>query len=828
MRFDHLSLRGLGPFHNQVDIDLAAIPGVVIAVTGDNGAGKSTLLELLPGAIYRQTPTRGSLVDLATERGAFVEARVVNGATYTLRHTVDAVSGKGESVVLDAEGSPVLGSAKVRDFDLWRTAHLPPPEVLYASSFAPQGSGGFLEMKAGDRKGVLLRVLGVEALEQKAERARERQRSARQTLEVLDARIADERSRGGDVGVAEEQIATARRAAVQADQVLAQARTDLGEVDRRLAEIEKVRVEVERVRRARTEHVAQVAAAEKKVTDLEVRCANNRTVLMRRAEIETAVRRDTELGRTVEELRTKHEEATRKQIGASKDAEAAKGRAKTLTDQRSAAKMRVASLQTRLAKATEVLKESDSIAQAIADLPRLQGALDAAVLVETEASRALDEARRASLGVAERRIDVLRPAVEEISGMDERCDAIVEAARDALVSDDAIVKSAKDAPAEVAATETRLGEARELVRRARDALTGAKTLAARVGEMSRTMADSDAATEESRATREEVARLEQAVRTACHEEDEAAGRLREARTEASLGEALLADAETERGRLAPLVARAAPLAQAEARLAELEPELASAQGEVRRLTGNSPPAEPALPHQDEDLDRDYARSMVESAEQEARHAHSMISVAEARLESARLAEQKLGELRTEHRAASADLADWVLLAESLGRDGIQALEVDAAGPELTELINDLLQTCVGSRWTVTIETTKASADGKKQLEGCEVRVLDTERGRDASAETLSGGERVLVGEAVSLALSMLACRRAGVDGPTLVRDESGAALDPANARGYVAMLRRAAQVVGASHVLFVSHSKEVQELADARIEIANGTVRVAA
>jgi hypothetical protein len=46
---------------------------------------------------------------------------------------------------------------------------------------------------------------------------------------------------------------------------------------------------------------------------------------------------------------------------------------------------------------------------------------------------------------------------------------------------------------------------------------------------------------------------------------------------------------------------------------------------------------------------------------------------------------------------------------------------------------------------VTIETTRSSADGKRQLEGCEVRVLDTERGRDAEAATFSGGERVLLG-----------------------------------------------------------------------------------
>jgi ABC-type lipoprotein export system ATPase subunit len=58
----------------------------------------------------------------------------------------------------------------------------------------------------------------------------------------------------------------------------------------------------------------------------------------------------------------------------------------------------------------------------------------------------------------------------------------------------------------------------------------------------------------------------------------------------------------------------------------------------------------------------------------------------------------------------------------------------------------------------------------------------------------------------------------------LVRDESGAALDPENGRHYMAMLRRAAEIVGASKVLFVSHSPELQDLADSKIVIANGQV----
>jgi DNA repair exonuclease SbcCD ATPase subunit len=127
---------------------------------------------------------------------------------------------------------------------------------------------------------------------------------------------------------------------------------------------------------------------------------------------------------------------------------------------------------------------------------------------------------------------------------------------------------------------------------------------------------------------------------------------------------------------------------------------------------------------------------------------------------------------------------------------------------------------------VAIETQRLAADGKRMLEGCEVRVLDSERGRDAAAESLSGGERVIVGEAVSLALTTLACRRQGVERPTLVRDESGAALDAGNARVYVAMLRRAAELVRADKVLLVSHSAEVQELCDSRVRVAGGSVEV--
>ena len=59
MRFDKITLKGLGPFSRESTLDLAGIPGVLVAIAGGNGQGKSTLLECLAGALYRETPTRG-------------------------------------------------------------------------------------------------------------------------------------------------------------------------------------------------------------------------------------------------------------------------------------------------------------------------------------------------------------------------------------------------------------------------------------------------------------------------------------------------------------------------------------------------------------------------------------------------------------------------------------------------------------------------------------------------------------------------------------------------------------------------------------------------
>lgn len=282
-----------------------------------------------------------------------------------------------------------------------------------------------------------------------------------------------------------------------------------------------------------------------------------------------------------------------------------------------------------------------------------------------------------------------------------------------------------------------------------------------------------------------------------------------------------------------LAAARASLAAAHAAACELEPELRTQRLAVVGLGGsllvarewldqNPRPALDAfggeLQVAECELQRNRDRVTSASAE---------LAVAQSRHATAVEAAGRIDELESVSSELRQHQSDWTLLGRCLGRDGLQAALIDAAGPQLTEIANDLLHRCVGPRFSVSFETTRLDAKGKRVLEDFDVRVFDADVGKWKLAKRLSGGELALVSLAVSLALTQLACQRQGTRGATLVRDESGAALDSEKAPQYVAMLRLAAEAIGADRVLLVSHVPAVVELCDARLEMSNGEARLA-
>lgn len=775
-----LSARGFGALAD-VSVDLSTLASPLVAVCGANGAGKSTLLECFAALIYRRFPTRGdgTLKSLATRRDACLSGRVqaADGEVYAIRHLVDGTSGASEATVTRADGSHVVHSGKVTEFDAWVKTTFPPENVFLASAFAAQGSAQFLGMKAADRKGVLLRVLGIERLERQAEHARERARDAKGRIDLAEAGLAPILRQGADdVAALTTAALTARHAlmdatfdAEAAGEALEAARAAdvlATEAERRHADL------VEAHDAAKTRH----EAASRKLSDLKTRIANNKRVTEDAENIRAAVARAADYA---------------KQIAAGEAA-----RARWEADS-AASRKAIAETRSRLAAARAELA-------AIADPSNTIEILETDTVEELEARlatarAALEDHRmlaaRKATGEAHSRIVALRAGLTRVQ-VAESLDFAKSTAIATLVDDD----SADDAARNLAPVE-------RSYYREQDVTIAERNLSNRTvyyAELVAKRAQREAKAAEVAALEATIAELESGIRPdPCPE---------------------LESLRATYARAQDLANLAPRIVDAEARIAELEPQADAVAAEVEaerlivadRLSDLFAVVVPVRP------DLAVTRAKAASATAILTNAQRDLATAEERLANAKRAADEAATLREARTLATQDAQRWGRLAADIGKEGIQALEIDAAGPQLTTLVNDLLNTCLGSRFAVTIETQRASADGKRQIEGCDVLVTDTLRGRTDRAETFSGGERVLIGEAVSLALTMLAARRLG-SGATLVRDESGAALSPENGRAYVAMLRRAATIARADRVLFVTHTPDLAALADDRINLSENT-----
>lgn len=805
MRFGRFYAHGFGVFNEPFEVNLDAIPGPLVAVVGANGSGKTTLLELLAGAVYRETATHGSLADLATMKGAVLEVDVVNGASHRITHTVNGLTGAGSVLLRDEAGRPLLTDTKVTNFDGYVKRHFPAKAVVMASLFGAQGADGLLDMDPGPAKGVLLRLLGCEDLEAKAKRAGELGREAKARWQLAAKRLDDEWRRDGGLSVEDalSRLADARAAVVAAEAVEATAR----------AEVEALRVRVDAHRelaRRRAEVEERRAVAQRGVDDaraklrgLETRLLNNQDLLPKEAAIRAAAARAAEIAARVPVL-----QAAVQQVQS--DQQTVRAEVSRATSARDAARAR-AEAATRRAQAAEAqarARETEA-ADAAAILPALRDELARAERAVSEAAAEVERLQGVVLQGAEGRIRVLRDGLDYYANGGEDGGA---SARVVLDDDDAAVVAAEEIPRRLQAARGTENVARPHAATVRAQLTGVEVRAARMAEVEPLRRQAADAHAEAEAARAEAGRHEAEAEAARHRGEAIGPALDRIQAEARA----LSDENTSLVETAKLLPH---LDAVRGRIAELEFGLADA----RQVLAAREEALAAIEAPPEvGPDPAATRGAIEFA-----HAHAVTALATARARvvteeaavvRAEETAKRCAELEAEVAAASDEMADWVLLAESLGRDGLQAMLIDAAGPELTELVNDLLHTCHGPRFSMSVNASRLTADGRKEVEGLEISVLDTREGREGPGKSFSGGEKTILREALALAVGMLVCKRTGVS-PTIVRDETGSALDPENAIAYIAMLRRAVEFTGASHCLFVTHSPEIAAMADGTIDM---------
>jgi exonuclease SbcC len=764
MKLQSLRLSGIGCFRSEVSLPIDQLIGArIVAVCGANGAGKTTLLESIPGVLYGETPAHGPLARFANARNSFVEAIIETDKPYTVRRLINAVLKQPKSeAYLIGDDGAPLSNGKLNDFEAEVSKRFPSQRVFLSSAFASQ-----------KRKGQFLRI---EKAERKALFA---EMLGLGYLEAM-SKAAGEHARHVETEVNELRArvdALSARACIVSElrSRLDHACTDYGET---LA----ARMKAE-------EHAASV-----------------------RAELDQWQERSRELDRALTEARSELREAKDRHDSAAK---------RVVDTQRRLASVgaRRASLEERLGQRDELRACANEHDNTEAEIQRVEDEIKALHAKTERANQAIAEWRSKEMLLRTKLDAAERAAASE----DERRRRAVESAEKDLKAAESTAERLRSVPcggegeyatcpliANATAARDSMGELRSKAEAARRELQDAR------------------ADDETRELRAEIEALgpcptgiDISSPLVTHEDGlKLLKRSLQRSTEAAAQLVALSEVEAQATHADE------EASELRAALGECQQSVVDADGASKQASGAVSEAETAL--------NEHAKCKPAAVDErrlsELRSRETACATEKARVEAElKAAESAAHDAQTAKARASglaADLDDWKHLQKSLGKDGIQALAVDAAGPEVSDIINELLHTCYGSRFTASLQTTTLKADGSGTKEIFDLNVIDTEMGTDGSADQLSGGEEVIVSEALSLAIAIYNCRRSSIPMLDLWRDECSGALDVDHAPLYVEMLRKAIDIGGFNRVYFIAHQPELWEMADARLRINNGVVSV--
>ncbi|MEN8614623.1 SMC family ATPase [Dehalogenimonas sp. THU2] len=177
-------------------------------------------------------------------------------------------------------------------------------------------------------------------------------------------------------------------------------------------------------------------------------------------------------------------------------------------------------------------------------------------------------------------------------------------------------------------------------------------------------------------------------------------------------------------------------------------------------------------------------------------------------------EKAISEKALELKRYAADESIYKELQLAFGRNGIQAILIENAIPEMEEEANRLLARMTDNRMSLKIEPMRTSKKGD-MIETFDIMIADELGTRDY--DLFSGGEAFRINFALRLALSRLLARRAGAPLRTLIIDEGFGTQD-------VAGIDKLKDAIGSIQdqfdcILVITHIEEFKDAFPARIEV---------
>ncbi len=784
---------------DELTLDVTQLVGdaQLVAFAGANGTGKTTVMDNLQP--YRLLPSRAS--SFGPAGFSFYEHLVLPECVKELvwRHAgkryrstlVFRMNGRRKTEAYlhaDANGQWVparlpdgtLSDGRAETYDLCVEALLGKPETFFTSVFAAQNRRPLASYTPGEIKGLMVELLGLEQIRQTGERASQVARLLKNTL--------DERRR---------------------------LVSGLGDVDGQITNIEAAlaRCKLELAQRARDKATAQaqLEAEQARLSQISTERDTARATEERRSVLTTRiiVARDA-LAKGLTTL--------------SKDREREAARLKKLAtevDEACAlARQRLATLTKRREEAKAMLAQKPAILAAI-EQAKTMGEAEAGMRQALDAAQAKDQAREErsnALAVLRTKVEGLRRQAGDTAlraaGLKQRfglSEAVPCRGTD-LQPRCQLFADARDAQVMLPSADAEVAKVRVVL----DAVSGdIQALEASLNELGDTAAAMRAAQVALQAFAEERRRVDMLAALGPNL-GQAEQRLVEYATTDDEIHASLALTRERCGRESDEARNA--IGAIEERAKEQAEDVRAAVCTIEAELAGLPPAFDLKQLVVAEAALHTARAQVQGQDEASLRATKEEASLQAELVSARARSDEASQSRAAVTHIEGELGWWNLLAKALGNDGVIALCVDDAGPELARLTNELLLACYGPRFTVSIRTQIETV--KKELrEGFDVVVFDAETGHAKSVGVMSGGERIWINEALTRAIALYLARASGRHYETLFCDEADGALDSDRKRMFMQMKREVLRLGGYAREFFVSQTPELTQMADVVIDL---------
>ncbi len=861
-----LKLSGFLSYRDPVELDFTTF--TLACISGANGAGKSSLLDAITWALFGQARKRDeTLIHLAAAaaevtftfayeqntyriqrilprgKGSLLEFQILDGGPLTVDRPPSTVHGLTGAWRPLTEHS--LRETQARIESILRLDY----ETFVNASFFLQGKADqFTQQRPGDRKRILASILGLETWEIYRERAAERRKAIERELDLAQGRLVEINTELDEEPARRERL---EQLETQLQGLAAARKTQesaLENIKRMAASLAEQRKLTDSLAAALSRSRQNQSALQTRLAAREAESAAQADLVRRAAEVESAYGAWTVARADLEKW----------QAAETRFHEFEKRRQPSL-DAINTEKARLEQEEQLLSGQFSVFREQQS------SIENLKSEIET-----TQARLTESETRLAERGALQEQVQAARERQAELRAENERLKADMDEIKQRLVQLESVTGAACPLCGQELNAEHRQSTLEQLNRQGTEMGNRWRANKAAVAEAveqisnieSRISALSPAEAERLRYAGQVSSlteRLDGLQKSVAEWEARGAPRLAEVgemlRDESYAVEARAAlvrvDAELtalgydalahESARSAESAGRAAEadfralesakaaLAPIEREIAELRAEIQSRQSEIDNQEDEYAAAAASLAQAEQlapDVDAAYDELLrLQESENRLRGEVGGASQKVSVLDDLRA---RKTEFEAQRSQLAVEIGRHKTLERAFGKDGVPALLIEQALPQIEEKANELLNRLSGDTMSVRFVTQAGYKDKKRDdlKETLEIQISDGVGTRDY--EMFSGGEAFRVNFAIRLALSEILARRTGARLQTLVIDEGFGSQD---AQGRLRLIE-AINLVKAdfAKILIITHLEDLKEYFPNRIEIektaSGSTVRV--